>query len=178
MKTLPIAGSLALFASLVLLGCAAPDESDPAGFHRYPALRPPRPPPPAPQVMIAPHSDAPPQPVTLGEMTEAQRRELLLSSSSPIQPYTPAPLPTPPHDVHHEYTRSSGVPCNDSYYDSCRHGSDGCDFLTGLARVGVYTAAGAIIGHQFHEKGQGAAIGAGLALVSWPWFWGGGCSRW
>jgi len=109
----------------------------------------------------------------LGSMTEAQRRELLLPSINPIEPYTPMPPPQPAHEYQDVQSRSSGAPCSDSYY----HHPDGYDVLTGIARVGLYTAAGAIIGHQFHEKGQGAAIGGGLALLTWPWF-GGGCSRW
>src|SRR5258705_9336478 len=82
------------------------------------------------------------------------------------------PPPEPAHEYQDAQSRSSGAPCSDSYY----HHPDGYDVLTGIARVGLYTAAGAIIGHQFHEKGQGAAIGGGLALLTWPWF-GGGCSR-
>ena len=165
MKPFPIAGS---FALLACLACTTPTERV-VVVERIPAPRP-APPRPAPQVMIAEHVDASGQPVMLGSMSEAQRRELLLPSINPIEPYTPA---QPVHESQDVQSRSSSVPCSDSYYRS----PDGYDVLTGIARVGLYTAAGAIIGHQFHEKGQGAAIGGGLALLSWPWF-GGGCSRW
>src|SRR5258705_10580486 len=83
------------------------------------------------------------------------------------------PPPEPAHEYQDAQSRSSGAPCSDSYY----HHPDGYDVLTGIARVGLYTAAGAIIGHQFHEKGQGAAIGGGPALRTRPGF-GGGCPRW
>ena len=165
MKPFPIAGSFALFACL---GCTTPTERV-VVVERVVAPRPV----PRPQVMIADHVDASGQPVMIGNMTEAHRRELLLPSINPIEPYTPAPPPQSYHESQDAQSRSSGVPCSDSYY---RH-PDGYDVLTGIARVGLYTAAGAIIGHQFHEKGQGAAIGGGLALLTWPWF-GGGCSRW
>ncbi|HET6164427.1 MAG TPA: hypothetical protein VFG37_12220 [Planctomycetota bacterium] len=168
MKPFPIAGSFALFACL---GCMTPTERV-VVVERISAPRP-VPPRPAPQVMIAEHVDASGQPVMLGSMTEAQRRELLLPSINPIEPYTPMPPPQLAHEYQDAPSRSSGAPCSDSYY----HHPDGYDVLTGIARVGLFTAAGAIIGHQFHEKGQGAAIGGGLALLTWPWF-GGGCSRW
>lgn len=166
MKTLPIAGSLTFLASL---GCVTRTERVAVVEHASAPSPPPRQ--AAPQVMIAPHVDANGQQVALGEMTEARRRELLLPKSNPIEPYTPAPPPAPPGDETQSYAHPASGPEPDY-----RH-PNGYDVLADVARVGLFTAAGAIIGHQFDDKGKGVAIGGGLALLTTPWLWGGNWYR-
>lgn len=132
-----------------------------------PALQPP---PPAPQVMIAaPIAAADPAQRTVTTITEAERTEMLRAAGSPIPPYTPAPFHAPSHAV-----EGDDASYDDSYVQYAGdHGYWGPVF--GLARAAAYTGMGAIIGHQFHEKGAGAAIGAGLALLTTPWWGIGDC---
>jgi hypothetical protein len=159
------------FLLVAAAGCEAPTERVPVGPDRAPL--PYVAPPSAPQVMIAAPADAPPQPVVLGSMSEAERRKILLPSANSIEPFVPAPFHAAPAQ---EYVASDGthrtaVPCEDpSYY----HDHDWSNTAVGLLRMAAYTGMGAIIGNQYHEKGQGAAIGAGLALLTWPFFGGGG----
>jgi hypothetical protein len=129
-------------------------------------------PPPAPQVVLA----TPPAPATgqrpVSTLTEEQRTELLRAAGSPIPPYTPAPIAPSVRRwvVEREVVR---VP----YARYHVHGpccSPGCT----LGRVAAYTGIGAIVGHQFHERGAGAAIGAGLAFLTTPWWWGHGVYCW
>lgn len=171
-----------LLPSLVLLACACatergpvcrpeplPAREDAAPYTTaYTTTR--------PQVMIdAPVAAAPAQ-VTLGAMTEEERTAALREAGSPIAPYTPAPFhfyvraPCDTGSVEHElvdpYYASNGS--YDTYAPASRPGySPGFSLL----RTAAYTGMGAIIGHQFHDKGAGAAIGAGLALLTTP-FWG------
>lgn len=163
---------------LVLLGAAACEsQSDrvPIGLDRaqLPYVAPP-PPPPAPQVMIGAPIDAPPQHVMLGSMTEAERRHILLPTVNPIEPYVPAPFHAPASRSSYatEGSHRTSVPCyeDESYYESPPTASS---TAMGLLRLATYTAAGAIIGNQWGEKGKGAAIGGGLALLTWPFFGGG-----
>jgi hypothetical protein len=167
------------FPSLLLVaaaGCGAPTERVPAGPDRAPL--PYVAPPSAPQVMIAAPADAPPQSVVLGTMSEAERRKILLPSANPIEPFVPAPVhaAAAPSSYAPDGSHRSAVPCEEpSYYGD----HDWSNTAVGLLRMAAYTGMGAIIGNQYHEKGQGAAIGAGLALLTWPFFGGGnGGYRW
>jgi hypothetical protein len=168
---------------LVLLLCAACEtqtERVPIGSDRaqLPYVAPP-PPRPAPQVMIGAPADAPPQHVNLGTMTEAQRRAILLPTAVSIEPYVPAPFHAPAshatsYATNHESEGShrSAVP---DYYDETDYQESpptASSTAMGLLRLATYTAAGAIIGNQWGEKGKGAAIGGGLALLTWPFFGG------
>jgi len=160
---------------LVTSACGASSDRVPIGLDDR-APRPyvaPPPPAPAPQVMIAAPADAPPQHVVLGSMTEAQRRGFLLPTVNPIDPYVPAPFHTPvAHaSVAYEGSHRTAVPCDESYYYESPPTAEST--AVGLLRLATYTAAGAIIGNQWGEKGKGAAIGGGLALLSWPFFGGG-----
>jgi hypothetical protein len=153
----------ALTALLAVAACAAP-----AARPSMP-LEPARPPyvapPPTPQVMIAAPADAAPQPVVLGSISEARRRELLLPAAYPFAPYSP-PLPPAPRSV---VVRTVEPAPNYVRYESAyRPYSPWYDAAADLGRIATYTAAGAIIGHQYHERGRGAAIGLGLALLGWP----------
>ena len=159
---------------VLLLTAACGTESDrvPIGLERAPTpyVAPP-PQSPAPQVMIGAPADAPPQHVVLGTMTEAQRRQILLPTVNPIEPYTPAPfhVPAAHSSASYEGSHRTAVPCDESYYDSSPTAES---TAVGLLRLATYTAAGAIIGNQWGEKGKGAAIGGGLALLTWPFFGG------
>jgi hypothetical protein len=159
---------------LVLLAAAACEsQSDrvPIGLDRAP--QPFVAPPPAPQVMIGAPADAPPQHVVLGTMTEAERRHILLPTANPIEPYVPAPfhVPAARSSASYEGSHRTAVPCDEPYYDDSRPTAEST--AVGLLRLATYTAAGAIIGNQWGEKGKGAAIGGGLALLTWPFFGGG-----
>lgn len=156
---------------LLAAACDSQSERVPIGFDRAPA--PFVPPPPAPQVMIGAPVDAPPQHVMLGTMTEAERRQILLPTANPIEPYVPAPFHVPAaHSTSYEGSHRTAVPCDERYYDDY-YAPTVESTAVGLLRLATYTAAGAIIGNQWGEKGKGAAIGGGLALLSWPFFGGG-----
>jgi hypothetical protein len=163
---------LLLFAAI---GCESPMERVPVGTDR--ASLPFVAPPPAPQVMIAAPADAPPQTVVLGSMSEAERRKILLPSANSIEPYVPAPFHAPVvrEVVYEDGSHHTAVPCDDARY---YHDDGWSNTAVGLLRMAAYTGMGAIIGNQYHEKGQGAAIGAGLALLTWPFFGGGGGYGW
>lgn len=174
--------------AVAFASCAAPTERVPVDASDRPAAAPVPfvAAPPAPQVMVAPPSSVGPEQVLLQPMSEAERRKILLPSANSIAPYAPAPLPTrhgaraapetAPQTVivERETARVAAAPCTYRYYPYRPWEED----VAGVARLATYTAAGAIIGHQFHERGRGAAIGAGLALLSWPfggWYFGDRC---
>jgi hypothetical protein len=163
-----------LLPMLAAAGCEGPTTRVPVGLDRAPP--PFVAPPPAPQVMIGAPADAPPQNVVLGSMSEEERRRILLPSANSIEPYVPAPFhhAPAPETVAADGTHRTAVPCEDAYYRD----HDWSNAGVGLLRMAAYTGMGAIIGNQYHEKGKGAAIGAGLALLTWPFFGGGGGYGW
>jgi hypothetical protein len=171
-----LSSSIAPLALLATSACGTESDRVPVGLDRAPApyVAPPSPG-PAPQVMIGAPVDAPPQQVNFGPMTEAQRRQILLPTVNPIEPYVPAPFHVPAAHAgtsYYEGSHRTAVPCDELYYDSSPTAES---TAVGLLRLATYTAAGAIIGNQWGEKGKGAAIGGGLALLTWPFFGGG---RW
>jgi hypothetical protein len=167
-----------LVGAALLAACSAPP------MERVPVCRP-EPfsgpyPPPAPQVVVTdgPSSNPPVvlHQVTVATMSEAERTERLRAVPPASPAYTPAPLPEPaPRTVVVRHvTRDVCVdPYSYDYDDRPRYYRDPYYYgpAAELGRVATYTAAGAIIGHQFHERGRGAAIGFGLALLGAP-FWG------
>lgn len=169
---------LGLVAATLLAACAT------APMERVPVCRP-EPfsgpyPPPAPQIMVSDGSTATPpvvlRQVTVAPMSEAERTEKL-RAVAPAPSYLPAPLPEPaPRTVVVRHVTRDV--CVDPYYDDYGrpyhyYYSDPYWYgpAADVGRIATYTAAGAIIGHQFHERGRGAAIGFGLALLGAP-FWG------
>ncbi len=193
--------ALAVAAGFATAACQSPATTrvDPPARTLTPAPMPL--PPPAPQVMVAPPTVAPlapaqvvlPPPATtpaapsvppasgnlppvehrpsVRALTEAERDASFRSLVGAPRTYAPAPLPARRvvervvyHDVRPvRYARR---------YDYEPWEST-------LARTAVYTGVGAIIGHQYHHRGRGAAIGAGLALLTSPWRWYGGYDgRW
>jgi len=126
----------------------------------------PKPPPPAPQVMIAaPAVDERGQ-IQLSPISEAERTELLRAAGSPIRSYRPEPFVSAPSTVVVRYEGDGG---------SASGYATGCDPLWSMARMAAYTGMGAVIGDQFCDAGAGAAIGAGVALLTTPWW---GCEPW
>ncbi len=184
LRSPPMNRTLAMLASAfvaVASGCAGNPPTTRVPVARLEAASPARlVAPPAPQVLVAAPRAAAPSQVTLAELTEEQRTSALRSAGSPIRPYSPAPLPTPAprrtivveREVVREpygYAYAAARP----YYAWGPHAS--------FARVAAYTGVGAIVGHQWHHRGRGAAIGASLALLTSPWYWGGGwrgCDYW
>lgn len=178
-----LSSSIPPLVLLLAAACDTQSERVPIGSDRaqLPYVAPP-PPSPAPQVMVAAPADAPPQHVMLGTMTEAERRHILLPTAVSIEPYVPAPFHSPPvhttsYATSHENHESaaphrSAVPdyYDESYYQESPSTAE--NTAVGLLRLATYTAAGAIIGNQWGEKGKGAAIGGGLALLTWPFFGG------
>ena len=158
-------------ASLALLpwlhaACAAPTEPvcrpEPIqGYHVAAPYAAPR-----PQVMIDAPRNLGPSQVMVASMTEEERTEALRAAVS-VATYSPAPFqfyvsaPVETVVVEPQYA--------DPYYGTYRTGSPApCDYGPGysLLRTAAYTGMGAIIGHQFHDKGAGAAIGAGVGYSS------------
>jgi hypothetical protein len=164
---------VALVAAVALAACESPTERVPPDGESPPPIpvAAPRPQPwpaPAPQVMAAPPAAAAvPEQVLLQPMTEEERTEAFQALVGTTQTYTPPPQEVPVRYVEREGER----------YVSTEHvHSSSCGPGCSLGRVAVYTGLGAIIGHQFDDQGAGAAIGAGVALLTSPgWF---GWSDW
>jgi len=171
---------IAALPIVALLGCVATEgatvrepilEPSPITAMAPPALA------PAPQVMVSEPVPVRPVQVTIQPMTEAERTEMLRSVLGEPRVFVPAPLPQPPVRevvVYRDagYSPYYGAPYYDSRYDrgyvtSHVHTSR-CSPGCALGRVAVYTGLGAIIGHQYGHRGRGAAIGAGLALLTGP----------
>ncbi|MBL8840387.1 MAG: hypothetical protein JNL90_02535 [Planctomycetes bacterium] len=114
-------------------------------------------------------------------LTEEQRNDAFRAYVGAPRTYAPAPLPPPrvvdriaERVVYHDVRPVHYVPS----YSVHRYGGYEPVGST-LARTALYTGLGAIIGHQYHHRGRGAAIGAGLALLTSPWRWYDDCdSRW
>lgn len=162
---------LVLAAAVALSACTSPTERVPTEGETMDGLpvAAPRPQPwpaPAPQVMAAPPSAAAgPEQMLLQPMTEAERTEAFRALVGTTQTYTP-----PPQEVPIRYVE---VDHGDERYVSTGHvHSSGCGPGCSLGRVAVYTGLGAIIGHQFDDQGAGAAIGAGVALLTSPFWYG------
>ncbi len=161
--------ALAFVAAVALSACTSPMERVPTDGES-PASQPaavPQPAPwpkPAPQVMVAPPSAAAvPEQVLLQPMTEAERTEAFRALVGTTQTFTP-----PPQEVPVRY-----VERGEERYVSTQHvHSSSCGPGCQLGRVAVYTGLGAIIGHQFDDQGAGAAIGAGVALLTSPFWYG------
>jgi len=163
----------ALVASVALAACETPMERVPTDGEAPPSLPvaapKPRPyPEPAPQVMVAPPSaHAVPEQLPMQPMSEAERAEAFRELVGAPQYFTPPPQEVPVRYV--ERGEERYVTTEHVHSSSC---GPGCS----LGRVAVYTGLGAIIGHQFDDQGAGAAIGAGVALLTSPgWF---GWSDW
>lgn len=137
----------------------------------------PAPAPAAPAAETAPAAPAPPATT----LTEEQRNAAFRSYVGAPRTYAPAPLPPPrvvdriaERVVYRDVRPVHYVPS----YRVHRYGAYEPVGST-LARTALYTGIGAIIGHQYHHRGRGAAIGAGLALLTSPWRWYDDCdSRW
>ncbi|MBM4013957.1 MAG: hypothetical protein FJ293_03205 [Planctomycetes bacterium] len=124
-------------------------------------------PPPARQVMIGAPTTVPPDRVVVQPMDEAARTEAFRSLvGSAIRHPPPAP---PAEDGATERVVRVASPHRTHVHHA------GCQPGCSLGRVAVYTGLGAIIGHQFDDRSCGAAIGAGLAFLTSPWWWGRGC---
>jgi len=164
-----IVKAVALAATVALAACETPMERVPPDG-QSPASLPvaaPRPAPwpkPAPQVMAAPAATAAvPEQLLLQPMTEEERAEAFRELVGTTQTYTPPPQEVPVRYV--ERGEERYVSTHHVHSSSC---SPGCQ----LGRVAVYTGLGAIIGHQFDDQGAGAAIGAGVALLTSPFWYG------
>lgn len=129
---------------------------------------------PAAAPAAAPVAPVPPPPGS--PMTEQQRSAAFRALVGPPRTFTPPP-PTAAVRRVVEYERrvvpaSYGYACDDCRWQRCRvhHSYAGPRYVgPSLARTALYAGAGAIIGHQFHHRDRGAAIGAVLGLLSSPW---------
>jgi hypothetical protein len=125
---------------------------------------------PAPrrQVVIADEGGAPPERVVLQTMDEARRtetfRELVGSPPRHVPPASPVVVVTEP-----------GRRADEGAARRVHLHHAGCHPGCSLGRLAVFTGVGAIVGHQFDRRSRGAAIGAGLAILASPWWWGRGC---
>lgn len=138
-------------------------------------IQPVRPSFPAPLVEQAPASasdaGARPSPqIVLASMPEAERTERLRVVGSPISSYVPAAPPPPPASRVIVERSSAPVVIQDRHHFHDWRCGPGCT----LGRVASWSLAGAVIGHQFHRRDRGAALGAAFALFSAPWWWRGG----
>jgi hypothetical protein len=161
----------ALALLLVASGCSSPTTRVVCRPEfRNTELSLPPPPPPSPQVMIAAPLALPSGQRTVATISEEERTEMLRAAGSPIAPYSPAPLyePTDRTVVVERAAYGDRYACDTGYP---RYYGPGYGPGFGIARAAAYTGMGAIIGHQFHDQGAGAAIGAGFALLTTPW-WG------
>jgi hypothetical protein len=154
--------STLLAVPLLLLACESPTRREPTPGVPV-RIAPLPPPPPAPQVMI---TGAPPTELgggAVSPISEEQRTELLRAAGSPIRSYSPPPFSPPVETVYVDRS---------SYGASSGYGADyppSYEPWWSIARMAAYTGMGAIIGHQFDDQGAGAAIGAGVALLTSPW---------
>ena len=136
---------------------------------------------PSPPDSAAAPSSAPIQfeQVIVGTMSESERTEKLRASGwAP----PPPPLPPPPAPIYRDDSRPivverrvvveepSWSAYHRSYYDSSYYPYHSYRYGCGpwLGRAATFTLGGALIGRQFHHGGRGAAIGAGLALLTVP----------
>jgi hypothetical protein len=108
-----------------------------------------------------------PSQVVLASMPESERTERLRVVGSPIPPYVRAAPPPPPSRTVFVERASTPVVIRDRHHFHDWRCGPGCT----LGRVASWSLAGAVIGHQFHRRDRGAALGAAFALFSAPWWW-------
>ena len=159
-----------LLAALPFVGCGAPATARvpvAAADRRVSAVPAWGAPPPARQVMIGAPTTVPPDRIVVQPMDEATRTETFRTLVGPPT----RPVPPIQRAESAETVRVMQVA-------SPRHAHVhhvGCRLGCSLGRLAVYTGVGAIVGHQFDDRSGGAAVGAGLAFLTSPWWWGRGC---
>ncbi|MSR46718.1 MAG: glycine zipper family protein [Planctomycetes bacterium] len=145
----------------------------PAGVEETPTVIAPAPkfaPAPAPQRMVDPVVSPADRDVA-PSITEEQRTAAFRNWVGDRRSYTP-----PAPELRLPLESSSRVVEREVRYVSTGHfHTSRCTPGYALGRVAVYTGVGAVIGQQFHDRGRGAAIGAGLALLTGPWWFGWSC---
>ncbi len=129
--------------------------------------------PPAPQVLAPRAAVSAPQPAqrviqTLSEQERTELMRALIDAPHSYQPPPQTPIVVSPR-VRVEREVVEREVCYEHVHSS--YCSPGCS----LGRIAVYAGVGAIIGHQYHHRGRGAAIGVGLELLGAPWWWGSRC---
>ncbi len=139
---------------------------------------------PSPAALPAPErapSDTTPAPSSSGGarapkavVTEEQRNAAFRAYVGAPRTYAPAPAPRVVDRIAERVVYHDVRPIRYSHRSRYHE-----PFGSTLARTAVYTGLGAIIGHQYRHRGRGAAIGAGLALLTSPWGWYDDCDhRW